>query len=260
MKLRSRLFALGFLSTTLLTGITLPPLAGVASAAVPVVFGSSWDAPSGSLQNIMNAEYGFQNINCTTDYIGAHAGDPDPFYWTGAGFSTLLIREVAGHRDNNTLGWYLETGGMPTIDGIDDGVVFPGPVSDGFVAVVNLSSSAVPFGFYMNPNGAFGATNAPEPEKFFTNRLWNDIGPNGIGAAPHAPFDGDVQAIVFDVSQYRSPNTWLVCFEDLDSGAVPGPCCGTTDNDFNDLVFEVTVLGPVPVQAATISQIKAMYR
>lgn len=255
MTFRHRLVAL-----TLLSSLALIPSAGTALAVVPVVFGSSWDAPSGALQNIVNTEYGAGNIDCSTDYLGANVGDPDPFYWTGIGFETLLIREVAGHRDNNSLGWYLETGSAPVIDGTDDGIVFAGPVSDGAVAVVNLSSTAVPFGFYMNPNGAFGATNAPEPEKFFTNRFWNDIGPNGVGAAPHAPFDGDVQALVFDVSAYRGPNTWLVCFEDLDSGANPGPCCGTTDNDFNDLVFEVTVLGPVPVQATTISAIKAMYR
>ena len=110
-----------------------------------------------------------------------------------------------------------------------------------------------------HPNGNGGATNAPEPEKFFTNRHWNDLGPDGSGAL-HVPLDGDVQALVFDVSRFRGPHTWCVCFEDLDSGANPGPCCQTTDNDFNDLVFEVTVLGPLPVKAMTFSQIKALYK
>ena len=231
-----------------------------ASATVPVVFGSTWDGRGTSLQNIMDAAYGAGAVNCATDYLGAHAGDPDPFYWNGTGFSTLLVREIAGNRDTNALGWYLETGAQPTIVGIDDGIVFAGPMADGATAIINLSSTNVPFGFFMNPNGNGGATNAPEPEKFFTNRHWNDIGPNGVGPAPHAPFDGDVQAIVFDVSRFRGPNTWCVCFEDLDSGANPGPCCQTTDNDFNDMVFEVTVLGPLPVKAMTFSQIKALYR
>jgi hypothetical protein len=69
-----------------------------------------------------------------------------------------------------------------------------------------------------------------------------------------------VQALVYDVSAYTEPFTWLVCFEDFDSGPDPGPCCGTTDNDFNDLVFEVTVTGMVPVQEVTMGRIKAMYR
>lgn len=232
---------------------------GPASATVPVVFGTTWDGPGTTLQEIMDAAYGVGAVNCGTDYIGAHPGDPDPFYWTGTGFSTLLVREIAGNRDTNALGWYLETGAQPTIDGIDDGIVFAGPMSDGATAIINLSSGNVPFGFFMNPNGNGGATNAPEPEKFFTNRRWNDIGPDGSGAL-HVPLDGDVQAIVFDVSRFRGPHTWCVCFEDLDSGANPGPCCQTTDNDFNDLVFEVTVLGPLPVKAMTFSQIKALYK
>jgi len=65
---------------------------------------------------------------------------------------------------------------------------------------------------------------------------------------------------VYDVSSYTQPNTWLVCFEDLDSGANPGPCCSTTDNDFNDFVFEVTALGPTPNATMTFGGIKARYR
>jgi hypothetical protein len=66
-----------------------------------------------------------------------------------------------------------------------------------------------PFGFYLNPNGPGAATNAPEPELFFSNRLFNDLGPSGAGAI-HAPFDGDVQFLVFDISTFTAPYTWLV--------------------------------------------------
>jgi hypothetical protein len=52
----------------------------------------------------------------------------------------------------------------------------------------------------------------------------------------------------------------VVAFEDLDSGANPAPCCSPTDNDFNDLVFEVKVMGPVPVEIVTFSRIKSMRR
>jgi hypothetical protein len=233
-------------------------LPAAASAQVSVVFGTSWDPPANSLQATLDARYGAGNINVLTDYIGHDAGDPDPFLWNDLQFDALLVREVSGNASNNLIGWYKETGSAPTIDGSDDGVVFNGPASDGAVQVIFFAQTT-PFGFYMNPNGTDGATNAPEPELFFTTRQYNDAGPSGAGAI-HSPIGGDVQALVFDVSAWTSPNTWVVCFEDLDSGADPSPCCATTDNDFNDFVFEVHAVGSTPAVATSIGRIKAMYR
>jgi Domain of unknown function (DUF4114) len=230
-----------------------------AYAQVPVVFGQSWDGIP--LQSILDQRYGTNHFSYSLNYSGASTGDPDPWFWVADGFSALLVREVAGNANRNILGWYAETDGgyKPTIDGIDDGVVFDGPAGAGATAIVMFDRPHKKFGFYLNPNGTGNAINAPEPELFFTNRRYNDIGPDGH-AALHAPFDGDVQAIVYDVSSYTQPNTWLVCFEDLDSGANPGPCCSTTDNDFNDFVFEVTALGPTPNATMTFGGIKARYR
>jgi len=230
-----------------------------AAAQVNVVFGTTWDAPTNTLQNILDARYGAGNIDVVNDYLGKNASDPDPFSWSGLSFNSLLIREVAGHANNNLLGWYKETGGVPTIDGIDDGVVFNGPQGPGELAMVALGPGDTSFGFYLNPNGPNSATNAPEPELFFTNRLFNDLGPDGSGAV-HTPFDGDVQALIFDVSAWTQPNTWVVCFEDLDSGPNPTPCCSQTDNDFNDLVFEVTVARAVGVEPVMMSALKSLYR
>ena len=70
-----------------------------------------------------------------------------------------------------------------------------------------------------------------------------------------------MQALVFDVSAFTGhPNTWVVCFEDLDSGANPAACCTPTDNDYNDFVFEVVALGVTPATASTIGRIKSLYR
>jgi len=234
--------------------------AAPALAGVPVVFGTSWDGPSGTLQSIIDARYGAGRLSCVADYLGAKAADPDPFYWVDAGFSALLIREIAGNADHNVVGWYAEpeNGSKPIIDGIDDGVVFDGPASAGAISIVRFPSPHRNFGFYLNPNGPGDAINAPEPEVFYTNRRFNDIGPDGRGAL-HVPVDGDVQAIIFDVSQWTQPNTWLVCFEDLDSGANPGSCC-TTDNDFNDFVFEVTAVAVTPTQPLSFGALKIRYR
>jgi len=235
-------------------------LAGLpATAQVNVVFGTTWDSPTNTLQNILDARYGAGNVDVANGYIGKAAADPDPFTWTGLSFNSILVREVAGHANNNILGWYKETGAMPAIDGTDDGIVFTGPMGPGSIEMVSFGPGESSFGFYLNPNGTGNATNAPEPELFFTNRLFNDLGPNGSGAV-HSPFDGDVQALIFDVSALTQPNTWVVAFEDLDSGPNPTPCCSQTDNDFNDLVFEVTVARAVGVEQVAISAFKSLYK
>ena len=40
---------------------------GPASATVPVVFGTTWDGPGTTLQEIMDAAYGVGAVNCGTD-------------------------------------------------------------------------------------------------------------------------------------------------------------------------------------------------
>ncbi|MFQ5599754.1 MAG: DUF4114 domain-containing protein [Candidatus Krumholzibacteriia bacterium] len=235
-------------------------LAAPAMAQVSVVFGTTWDNPPITLQDILDAEYGVGTINIANDYIGKSAGNPDPFIFSGTGLSGVIIREVAGFANNNILGWYEDTGVMPVIDGIDDGVVFDGPTGQGELKMIDFGGGVLSFGFYMNPNGTGDARNAPEPELFFSNRFYNDLGPDGSGTI-HEPFDADVQALVFDVSSIvGQPNTWVVAFEDLDSGADPGPCCATTDSDFNDLVFEVTVAQTVAVEEVAMSVVKRLYR
>jgi hypothetical protein len=228
-----------------------------ARATVPVVFGTSWDGSSKTLQKIVDGLYGAGAIHVTTDYLGAHSGDPDPWFWIDNRFSALLIREVAGNSSTNILGWYIEDGHPPVIDGIDDGVVFNGPANAGASTLITFDHPMTKFGFYLDPNGPLDAVWAPQPERFYTNRFYNDLGPNGV--AQHAPFDGDVQALIFDVSRFTQPNTWLVCFEDLDSGANPGPCCYPTDNDFNDMVFEVRAFGATPTVPMTFGALKAKY-
>ena len=250
-----------WLLATAFTAIAFIGAAIPAGAAAPVnvVFGTTWDAPSQKLQNLVDAYVGVPGaLVVTTDYIGAKNGELDPWFRVDSGISALLITEIAGNANNNTLGWYKETGTKPVIDGVDDGIVFAGLDGSGVSRIVTFPSGLTKFGFYMNPNGPNAALNAPEPELFFTNRFYNDLGPSGAGAV-HAPFDGDVQALVFDVSRWKGPNNWLVCFEDVDSGANITPCCSGTDNDFNDMVFQVTALGATPNRAITFGQLKARY-
>ncbi|MCC6349880.1 MAG: hypothetical protein IT347_09870 [Candidatus Eisenbacteria bacterium] len=234
---------------------TMTASLALASSPVPVPFGASWDPPAHSLQNIVDAYLGTAGaINVQTDYIGAHAGDPDPWFWIGSGFPALLVSEVAGNANVNTLGWYAETGSVPVIDGVGDGVVFSGSQGAGSSTVVVMPGSTIRFGFYLDPAPESPASH----QRFFTNRFLNDLGPQGAGAV-HAPFDGDVQAIVFDVSRWKGPDTWLVCFEDLDAGNPITPCCTGTDDDYNDMVFQVSALGATPVRALSFGELKLRF-
>ena len=247
-------------AAVLVAAAALTPLA--VRAEVQASFGSeSWDGPTGALQTVVDEIVGAGRINVFDDYIGKRPGDLDPWFWVGNEFSTLLIREISAHHSRNVLGWYLENGTAPVIDGAGDGVVFDGVHGNGAITVIQFDQPMTKFGFYLDPNGPLGAANAPDPEKFFSNRLYNDHGPDGSGAI-HEPLGGDIQALVYDISQWTEPNTWLVCFEDLDSGAETAPCCNSsgTDNDYNDLVFQVTAYGATPVKPLTFGGLKALYR
>jgi len=226
-------------------------------AGVPVVFGKSWDPPGQSLQKIVDLRYGTGAINVTTDYLGAHPGDPDPWFWIDNKLSAMLVRAIGGNGNHAVVGWYEENGTRPVIDGVGDGVVFDGPPSAGSLTLVMFDRPMTRFGFYMIANGPGNTTQAADPKDLFTNRFYNEPGPDGT--AVHAPWNGDVQALVFDVSRFTQPNTWLVCFEELDTGANPGPCCYPTDNDFNDFVFEVSAFGATPTVPMTVGALKSKY-
>ena len=236
---------LALVSLLLLTLVS----ATVAQAAVSVVMGPSWDGPANSLQAIVDALYGAGKIDVATDYLGAKPGDEDPWFWVDDQCPSLLLREVAGYANRNQVGWYEETGAVPVLvnDGVHDGLVLTGAAVPGTTAFVAFAKPRTRFGFYLDRT-------SPQPVRFYTNRKLNAT------SSVHAPYDGDVQALVYDVSRWTVPNTWLVCFEDLDSGPMPGPLgSAATDNDYNDLVFQVTAFGATPARLLTLGALKHLY-
>lgn len=221
-------------------------------AVFPVAFGDSWD--NISLQEILDAEFGVGAINAETDYEGALCGDAITPYWFDDLVEGWIVREVAGFQNHNIMGWYKETFSPPTIDGVDDGVVFVGFDGEGATAILNLPG-VVRFGLYLNPRGELDAPNAPEPEVHFTNRRYNDEGPDGSGSV-HAPSGGDPQALIYNVTALRGGvPTYIVAWEDLDSGAEITPDYDpfATDNDYNDLVVEIRATSPVSAVTASLS-------
>lgn len=247
----------------LVAGLAITIVIGAGAArAMTVTMGGSWDGTS--LQQILDSRYGVGVINVATDYEGHNPGDADPPYWQDTSIGGLIVREIAGYANTNTMGWYAETlTGRPVIDGFNDGVIFNGAMSQGAVAQVAFPNGLTRFGFWLNPNGGQGSGAwAPEPEMFFTNRFYNDIGTTGAGAT-HAPFDGDVQCLVFNISHlYNGIPTYIVAWEDLDYGSLISPAwtSTTTDNDFNDLVVEIQAASPVPVQTESWGSVKALFR
>jgi len=235
--------------------------APIGASAFTVTWGDSWD--NYPLQAIFDAEFGPGVINAATDYEGYSLGDADPGYWEDGSISGLIVREIAGFRNRNTMGWYAEDlSGPPIIDGIDDGVFMEGGLSEGESVNVTLPSSMTRFGFYLNPNGdQAGGGHAPEPELFFTNRFYNDLGTDGSGS-PHEPFDGDPQCLVYNITHLNDGiPTYILAWEDLDYGGpiTPGYTWTSTDNDYNDCVVVIQAQSPVQTEQTSLGSIKAMF-
>ena len=96
-----------------LSVLGLLALPALAHAQVAVTFGTSWDGPGTSLQDIIDGQYGPGVLNAATDYIGHDAGDPDPFAWEDQKFEALIVREISGYENSNVVGWYEETARRP---------------------------------------------------------------------------------------------------------------------------------------------------
>ncbi len=227
--------------------------------AFDVTFGSSWEGPAYELQVILDDYLGAGAIDVATDYEGYLPGDAVIPYWFDQMVDGILVTEIAGNRDTNVLGWHLEDElGVPSIDGIDDGVILSGTEGAGFQVFVDFGAPTK-FGLWLDPNGPGDTNHAPQPELFFANRFYNDIGSDGSGAV-HAPFDGDVQALIYNVSAIRGYPSYIVAWEDIDSGApIQALCCSDTDNDYNDLVIEISAFSPVKTDVTSWGAVKGLF-
>ncbi len=214
------------------------------------------------LQNLINSRYGKGHVDVTQDYIGARAGDPDPWMWSGRGFTVRLIRGVTREGQRATVGWYEETGVRPQVHG--SSVVFDDDSHDGSSASVCFGHSAR-FGFYLRQDDG-----ADSGLTLFTNRGLNPFEDLDAG---HGPGGGTPAALVFDVSRWSLPSTWVVCFRDAagdeddnaDSDRAISGHDGESGDDgngseFDDVVFEVSAHDVTPVRSISFGTLKAKYR
>jgi len=231
-----------------------------ATAPVPIVMGTSNDGALQALQKKVDHLLGFHVVDVRQDFIGAHAGDPDPFFWLNNGVHALSVTLIDRKSPHGVVGWYQDTGAAPAIDGVDDGVVLEDWRLRGSRTQFRVPASVTRFGFYVKHAG--GSDDAEDDGRdylYFTNRTLNDAGLHGHGAE-HAPYGGDQQMLVYDVSRWLGPDTWLVACEYSDSGGPVGNGPGQTDNDYSDILFTVTGVGATPTQATSFARVKALYR
>ena len=235
-------------------------LPATATSPVPVTIGRSRDGVLWDLQRVVDKAFGPGRIDVRTGYIGARAGDPDPWIWSTVPGKTIVMTLIAKKHPNGTLGWYCEQGGVPSLHGAGDGIVLERSRLRATPTTLKLPPTVRQFGFYVErePGSTFidgdGAANV-----YFSNRLYNDVGAHGAGAL-HAPYDGDVQMLVYDISRLMGPDTWLVAVEYSDTGDPVGTQDGQSDNDFSDFVFTISGVGVTPTQSTTFGRLKALFR
>ena len=227
---------------------------------VPVVMGPSRDGPLHQLQNVVDRYLGPGRLDVRADFIGARAGDADPWIWTTLRGSPVVLELVARKHTSTSIGWYREDGGIPQIDGVDDGLLFGRGRLKGIQTVLRLPPDVTRFGFYViRDPGGHSIDGDDGGVTYFSNRLLNDPGVRGAGAT-HPPYDGDVQMIAYDVSRWMGTGSWLVACEYSDSGGPLGRGNGESDNDYSDIVFLISGVGVTPTRTWSIGSLKALFR
>ena len=235
--------------------ITCPAFA---ASPLPLTIGTSRDGSLHDLQRKLDRYFGAGRIQASADFIGAKAGDPDPWAWANANRSlsiSILDRKVPHLR----VGWYAEAGACPVLDGVEDEVLLDRQWNRGSARSFSLPAGVSRFGFFVSQSATPFGLGSSGGFTTYSNRLWNSPGPLGLGAL-HAPFDGDIQMLVYDISRWAGPDTWLVACESSDSGAYVGHGPDESDNDYSDLLFIVSGAGATPARGASFGQIKARYR
>lgn len=235
-------------------------LPATAASPVSVTIGRSRDGVLWDLQRVVDKAFGPGRIDVRNDYIGAHAGDPDPWMWTTVPGKAIVMTLIAKKHPNGTLGWFCDQGTPPLLNGTGDGVVLERSRLRAAPTTLRLPSTVRRFGFFVEREpGGIDIDGDGQANVYFSNRMYNDMGAHGTGAV-HAPFDGDVQMLIYDIGRLTSPDTWLVAVEYSDAGDAVGTQDGQSDNDYSDFVFTVTGVGVTPTLATSFGRLKALYR
>ena len=235
-------------------------LPALASSPVSVTIGPSRNGVLHDLQRVIDKRFGPGRIDVRTGFLGAKTGDPDPWMWTRVPGKAIVMTLLEKKFPSGTIGWYSEHGAAPHIDGVDDGIVLQRSLLNAMPTTLKLPPSVLRFGFYIQREaGGVAIDGDEESYTYFSNRMLNDVGPHGTGAL-HAPYDGDPQMLVYDISRLTQPDTWLVACEYSDTGRPMGVGDGQSDDDYSDIIFMVSGVGVTPTDKTTFGRLKALYR
>jgi hypothetical protein len=238
--------------------VTALPAAAV--SPVPVIIGPSRDGVLHDLQRVVDRYFGPGRIDVRTGYIGARAGDPDPWMWSTVPGKAVVMTLLEKKYSCGTIGWYGEKGTVPLIDSFDDGLVMERSRLRSAPVTLRLPSTVKRFGFYVaREAGGTSIDGDAEPYTYFSNRMLNAAGSTATKAG-HAPWDGDAQMLVYDLSRLVAPDTWLVACEYSNTSRTIGTGDGESDNDYSDILFIVSGVGVTPTQTSTFGRLKALYR
>ncbi len=235
-----------------------------AVSPVPVVIGPSRDGAPHELQHKVNTLLGAGRLDVRTDFVGARAGDPDPWSWANTG-EPLTLHLVDRKSSSFVVGWYSEDAARRDDDDDDDeddvedllgGVILDSGRKRGAIVTFRVPATVLRFGLFVADTGC-------DDDRAWirhrTNRTLNSPGPRGRGAA-HEPYDGDVQLLVYDVARWLGPRTWLVAGETGDSGRRVGHDDDETDNDYSDVLFTISGAATTPTVATTFGRVKSLFR
>lgn len=218
---------------------------------------SSRDGSLQSLQRKMDRLVGPGHVNVRTDFIGARPGDPDPWFWINNGAHAVAVTLIDRESPHGRIGWYEETGVVPVIDGVGDGVILDNLRARGDRMAVRLPASVRAFGFYIERPAHRKNRDEGPPITLFTNRRLNPSYLRGEDSDP-VYADREAQVLVYDVSRWLGMDTWLVVRLYSESeGRADGE---DDDDDEADVLFTVTAQGPTATRTMTFSRVKSMFR
>ena len=232
-----------------------------ATAPVTTVMGPSREVSLRHLQKRIDHLVGPGHVDAATDFIGAHPGDPDPWVWINNGVHAIAVTLIDRESLHGAVGWYEETGRMPVLDGVGDGVVLEGLRVRGARTLVAMPASVKRFGFYVARKGQGEGKNTGQTAIFFTNHVLNGLVSQGRDTDPSGT---NFRLLVFDVSRWLGADTWLVASHFSDRGNHGGlgdrDDDGDGDDDDLDILFTVTGLGVTPTHSVSFARVKALYR
>ncbi len=225
-------------------------LAGIAAAGL-LVASPVWAAPTFVDLSESNGESSLQTIfdNFTTAPVNGTSSvdaandmmdDAGDSYWsiTGAGGSvSTMIIEIAGNSDGNAIGVFDRNNAASRVE------LFSGPQNAGAQSVLSIKAdgsvhvnfgdsgidfAANAFGFYLDGPGGL----------FFSDSALNLGGDDQMVA--YQGTDTDMIAVGGNAPGLWTDNEFVLAWEDV---------ANSGDNDYNDLVFIVESVIPVPAPA-----------